>query len=194
MTDVQNTPNAPTDNVQAISSLKKKADLLGVPYKSNTSVASLQKAISDKLEAPIGGEDSGEVPVSAASGSVTKKPDVQALTDAAMKLVRVIITPMEANKASSLENELFCAGNSVIGTVKRVITFSEPWHVEQILLNTIKEKQYQQYITKKNARGITTTQARLVKAYSIEYLDPLTEEEIAELGDRQLRTRSLEDE
>ena len=194
MSDVQNNPVAPTEADQAIASLKKQADRLGVTYKSNTSIATLQKAIKDKLDAPIGGEDSS--PVESAQGATVQPvgQSIQAYQDEALKLIRVIITPMESTKASNLENELFCAGNSVIGTVKRVITFGEPWHVEQILLNTIKEKKYQMFVTKKNAQGVTLTSAKLVPAYSIAYLDPLTEEEIDQLADRQIRTRSLDDE
>lgn len=194
MSDVQNTPVAPTEADQAIASLKKQADRLGISYKSNTSIATLQKAIAEKLDAPIGGEDSSEAQVTAPVGSGAKSKSVSAYQDEALKLVRVIITPMEATKAANLENEMFCAGNSVVGTVKRVVTFGEPWHVEQILLNTIKEKKYQMFVTKKNAQGVTLTSAKLVPAYSIAYLDPLTEEEIDALADRQIRTRSLEDE
>lgn len=194
MSDVQNTPNASPEAEQAIASLKKQADRLGVTYKSNTSIATLQKAIKDKMDAPIGGEDSS--PVESAQGASVQPTgqSIQAYQDEALKLVRVIITPMESTKASNLENELFCAGNSVIGTVKRVITFGEPWHVEQILLNSIKEKKYQMFVSKKNAQGATLTSAKLVPAYSIAYLDPLTEEEIDQLADRQIRTRSLDDE
>ena len=50
------------------------------------------------------------------------------------------------------------------------------------------------FVTKKNAQGVTLTSAKLVPAYSIAYLDPLTEEEIDQLADLQIRTRSLDDE
>ena len=193
MSDVQNTPNASPEAEQAIASLKKQADRLGVTYKSNTSIATLQKAIKDKMDAPIGGEDSS--PVESAQGASVQPTgqSIQAYQDEALKLVRVIITPMESTKASNLENELFCAGNSVIGTVKRVITFGEPWHVEQILLNSLQEKKYQLFVSKKDARGVVHTKARSVKAYNIAILDPLTPEEMAELADRQIRTRALLD-
>ena len=52
MSDVQNSPELD----QAIQSLKKKADLLGISYKSNVSVATLQKAISEKMEGTSVGE------------------------------------------------------------------------------------------------------------------------------------------
>jgi hypothetical protein len=197
MTDVQNTPNAPTQSPeleQSIAQLKKQADRLGIQYKSNTSYATLQKAVSDALNAPTDtesneglGEEQPQAPAKA------KDDPAKAAYDNAMKLVRVIITPMEATKASNLESEVFTAGNSVVGTVKRLIQFGEPWHVEQILLNSLQEKKYQLFTSKKDARGVVHTKARSVKAYNIAILDPLTPEEMAELADRQIRTRALLD-
>ena len=197
MTDVQNTQDTPNEAEQAIASLKKQADRLGISYKSNTSIASLQKAIKEKLEGPIGGEESpAEItePVSTAKGVKAKGVSIEDAIAKAMKLHRVIITPMDANKASNLEREMFCAGNSTVGTVKRVVEFGEPWHVEEILLNTIKEKRYQAFVVRKNAQGVEITTSKLVPAYSIAYLEPLTQEEIDELALRQVRTRALEDE
>lgn len=190
MSDVQNTPIASPEADQAIASLKKQADRLGITYKSNTSVATLQKAIKDVLEAPVGGEV--ELPKVTATQTKSKTPEDY--YKEAMKLVRVIITPMESTKATNLESEMFCAGNSVVGTVKRTIPFGTEWHVEQILLNSIKEKKYQMFVTKKNAAGVTLTSAKLVNAYNISTLEPLTPEELDELADRQIRTRSLDDE
>lgn len=194
MSDVQQTQNTLSEEqqVQAIASLKKQADRLGVTYKSNVSVATLQKAIQAKID----GEDStgeGDSEVDTKQKQLSEAEELQALHDKAMKLVRVIITPMEATKAANLESEIFCAGNSKLGTVKRLVAFGEPWHVEQILLNTIKEKKYQMFTVKKNARGIEITTAKFVPAYSVAVLDDLTPEELAELADHQIRTRSLED-
>lgn len=194
MSDVQQTQNTLSEEqqVQAIASLKKQADRLGVTYKSNVSVATLQKAIQAKLDGESD-ESEGDSEVDSKSKRQSETEELEALHKKAMKLVRVIITPMEATKAANLESELFCAGNSKLGTVKRLVVFGEPWHVEQILLNAIKEKKYQMFTVKKNARGVEITSAKYVPAYSIAVLDDLTPEEIAELADHQIRTRSLED-
>lgn len=189
MSEVQtNTPELD----QAIVSLKKKADLLGISYKSNTSVATLQSAIKAKLESPVG-DVQGEVTTQLAKG-MTQGELITDATDKAMKLVRVIITPMEATKAAGLESEMFCAGNSVVGTVKRTIPFGVEWHVEKILLNTIKEKKFQMFSSKNNSKGVPITTSRLVPAYNIVELPALTDEELIKLAEHQLRTRSLEDE
>ena len=194
MTDVQNNSIAAPDADVAIASLKKQADRLGVAYKSNTSIATLQKTISEKLNEPVGGEDSPEPEATEVKITKPKGKTADDYYNEAMKLVRVIITPMESTKATNLESELFCAGNGVVGTVKRTIPFGEEWHVEQILLNSIKEKKYQMFMSKKNAQGAVITTAKLVPAYSISILDPLTQEELDKLAEMQIRTRSLEDE
>ena len=194
MSDVQNTPNASPEAEQAISSLKKQADLLGISYKSNTSIATLQKAIKEKLEGPVGGEDSSEAEINTLSVSKPKGKSAEDYRNEALKLKRVLITCMDANKASNLEREMFCAGNSTIGTVKRVVEFGVPWHVESIILNSIKEKMYQAFTVRKNSRGIEITTSRLVQAYNVVELPALSEEEIDKLADRQIRTRALEDE
>lgn len=199
MSDVQNTPNTDpevTEADQAIASLKKQADRMGISYKSNTSIATLQKLIKERMEAPIGGEDSTEPTTAGSTDSkkqLTKGELAEANYKEAMKLVRVIITPMEATKATNLESEMFCAGNSLVGTVKRTIPFGVEWHVEQILINSIKEKKYQMFVSKKNHLGVDVVSARMVPAYSITTLDPLTQEELDKLADLQLRTGSLQE-
>ena len=110
MSDVQQTQNTLTDEqqVQAIASLKKQADRLGVTYKSNVSVATLQKAIQAKLD----GEPEESVcdsQVDSQSKQQSEAAKLEALHSKAMKLVRVIITPMEATKAANLDSEIFCA-------------------------------------------------------------------------------------
>ena len=191
MTDVQNTPNSPTPE-QAIASLKKQADRMGVVYKDNVSVATLQKAIQAKIEE---NEDVGKGTIDgvAVTAKQSEAEILESAYDKAMKLHRVIITPLESSKATNLESEMFCAGNALVGTVKRTIPFGDPWHVEHILLNSIREKKYQQFTVRKNAKGIEVTSSRLVPAYAISELPPLTEEERNELAIFQQRTRSLED-
>lgn len=184
MSEVQTTP----EHNQAISSLKKQADLLGISYKANVSMATLQQAIKAKLEAPVEGEAQTTTEDEAVSAGKTKED----LYKEAMKLVRVIVTPMDSLKASNMDSDVFCAGNSVVGTVKRVIPFGVEWHVEQILLNTIKERKFQMYTVKKHGNREETV-ARQVRAYSVVELEPLTQAEIDALADQQLRTRSLED-
>lgn len=192
MTDVQNTPNAPTPE-QAIAYLKKQATTLGISFKANVSVETLRKQIEAKLADPAE-ESEGEVQTLGITAAQAKAIATEANYDKAMKLHRVVITAMEATKATNLESESFTAGNSVVGTVTRVIPFGVEWHVEEVLLNSIREKKFQLFVNKKNAKGVEVTTARLAPAYNIATLPELTPEEIQEIADRQERTRTFQDE
>lgn len=111
---------------------------------------------------------------------------------AATKLVRVRITSRNPHK-QDYEGEIFSAGNSFVPTVKRFVPYDTDWHVEQILLNTIREKMFQQFYSEKNAKGQTVRRSRRVKEYVIEVLPPLTPAELNELKERQLAQRSIDE-
>ena len=183
------TQEAPTVNGKTeLDILKAQADRMGISYKSNISLTTLKAKIQlvqegESLEAPT------TEPV-----NVAQEDKADAVYKEAMKLVRVQITPLDTNKATNYDCDFFTAGNSVVGNVTRNIPFGRPWHVEQILVNAIKEKTYQQFTTKKNAQGADVVTKRNVPAYSVVELPPLTEQELKDLADLQARTNALEDE
>ena len=166
--------------------LKAQADRMGIPYKANISLTTLKAKIQLVQE----GESLEELKES----SVSKEDQAEAVHKEAMKLVRVQITPLDTNKATNYDCDFFTAGNSVVGNVTRNIPFGRPWHVEQILVNAIKEKTYQQFSTKKNAQGADVVAKRNVPAYSVVELPALTTQELKDLADLQARTNALEDE
>lgn len=166
--------------------LKAQADRMGISYKANISLTTLKAKIQLVQE----GESLDEPKES----SVSKEDQAEAVHKEAMKLVRVQITPLDTNKATNYDCDFFTAGNSVVGNVTRNIPFGRPWHVEQILVNAIKEKTYQQFSTKKNAQGADVVTKRNVPAYSVVELPALTAQELKDLADLQARTNALEDE
>lgn len=103
----------------------------------------------------------------------------------AMKLVRCRITCNNPNKRS-YTGDIFFARNKVIPGIKKMIPFNVPTHVPQILLNVIKEKQLQTFVTKRLPNGIETKTSKLVPEYNIEMLEPLTTEEFNAIRQRQL--------
>ncbi len=184
----ETTQEAPTVNGKSeLDILKAQADRMGISYKSNISLTTLKAKIQlvqegESLDTPTTGT------------SVTdQESKAEAVYQEAMKLVRVQITPLDTNKATNYDCDFFTAGNSVVGNVTRNIPFGRPWHVEQILVNAIKEKTYQQFTTKKNAQGADTVVKRDVPAYSVVELPPLTPQELKDLADLQARTNALED-
>lgn len=103
----------------------------------------------------------------------------------AMKLVRVQISCNNPNK-TSYQGEIFSARNKFIPEVKKFVPFNVPTHVPQILLNMIKEKKLQTFVTEKLPNGMQTKRSKLVPEYSITVLSPLTPEEFNAIRQKQL--------
>lgn len=103
----------------------------------------------------------------------------------AMKLVRCVINCNNPNKRD-YTGDIFFARNKDIPGVKKMVPFGVPTHVPQILLNVIKEKQLQQFVTKRLPNGLQTKTTRLVPEYNVKELKPLTTEEFNAIRQRQL--------
>lgn len=185
----ETTQEAPTINGKSeLDILKAQADRMGISYKANISLTTLKA----KIQLVQDGESLE--PEASRVDNTTQEDKATEVYQEAMKLVRVQITPLDTNKATNYDCDFFTAGNSVVGNVTRNIPFGRPWHVEQILVNAIKEKTYQQFTTKKNAQGADVVTKRNVPAYSVVELPPLSAQELKELADLQARTNALEDE
>ena len=103
----------------------------------------------------------------------------------AMKLVRVQISCNNPNKGS-YQGEIFSARNKYIPEVKKFIPFNVPTHIPQILLNMIREKNLQTFVTEKLPNGLQTRRSKLVPEYNIQILSPLTPEEFNAIRQKQL--------
>ncbi len=99
------------------------------------------------------------------------------------RLVRVEITCLDPNKRA-YTCDVFCAGNAK-HHIRRTVPFGKPTHVEQILLDVIKDKNYTAYKQVKKDGYIYDTPYQ-APAYNIKYLDPLTAEEMEDLKNKQL--------
>ena len=102
----------------------------------------------------------------------------------AMRLIRCIVTCNNKNK-TSYTGEIFCARNAIVPEVKKFIPFGVPTHIPKILFNMIKEKQYQQFKTKK-VNGNTVKESFMVAEYNIQLLDPISAEEFNAIKQKQL--------
>lgn len=124
---------------------------------------------------------------------LTKNEKIHQMRLEARKLVRVRITCHNPNKAE-LEAEYFTFGNDYV-SITRLVPFETEWHVEQALLDMIREKKYQHFYSKKNGPGMPETrEAKLVREYAIEILPPLTPEELADLRSQQAINNSIDKE
>ncbi|RLE58404.1 MAG: hypothetical protein DRJ35_07960 [Thermoprotei archaeon] len=112
----------------------------------------------------------------------------------ALKLIRVVITVKDPAK-QSWEGEIISAGNDVIGEVKKFIPYmnaEEGYHIPQIILNVLKDKECTVFVNRKGADGKMLKKAKQIKAYAFEYLEPLTPDELTELGRSQTDRQALD--
>lgn len=165
-----------TQTKTEIELLREQLDERGILYKANATKSTLEKLLQKADEAEELEDENTKL----------KK-----LQDEALKLVHVIISPNDPLK-QQMTQEYFGTGNLVLGTIARVIPFGENWLVEQALLNTIKEKQYQMHIVKRNATGEEYTESKLVPAYQITELPLPTKAEIEELARTQQARATVE--
>ena len=111
----------------------------------------------------------------------------------ALKLIRVVITVKDPSK-QSWEGEIISAGNDVIGEVKKFVPYmnaEEGYHLPQIILNVLKDKKCTVFVNRKGADGKMLKEAKQINAYSFEYLEPLTVDELTELGRSQTDRQAL---
>lgn len=158
-----------------LETLKEQANIMGVEYPNNISVTRLKKLIADKLNDESDTDNTNQA--------------YKDLYDEAMKLVHVVITPMDSSKVN-YSSQYFAVGNSVLGTVARIIPFGKSWLVEDVLVKHIQSLQFQQLTTKKEGNN-EVLQSNVLPAYNVQILPLPTEQEITELARTQQAKASL---
>ena len=175
---------AETPAVDHLALIKQKADTVGVVYTAEDTVDSIRAKINAKLN-----DEPKEEPKVEGGSPVSKtKQELrqEAILDAT-RLIRVRITNMDPRKAD-LPGEFFTVSNGVVGTIQRFIPYAEQedgWHVENMLLEMLKEKQFYQLRPRKGPNGTVLPDGRWVKEFAIEVLEPLTQEELRILANKQ---------
>lgn len=167
-----------------LSSLKARADLLGIKYHPSISLEKLREKVNGVV-----GADSDADKAEAKSESERRAK----LQKDAAALVRIRVTCMNPAK-KEWEGEIFTVGNSVIGTFKKYVPFNadEGWHVPHVIYEQIKARECQVFYTEKSKHGVSVRKGKLIKEFAVEVLDPLTEEELKELAQRQAMARSID--
>lgn len=162
-----------------LATLKQRADQLGISYHPSIGVDKLK----EKVNAKLSGEGGAEAGTDTATAPSENKRRLNKRQEAS-ELVRIQVTCMNPNK-SEWEGEVFCAGNSVVGTFKKYVPFNVEWHVPRIIYNMIKQRQCQIFVTKKDERRRTVREGKLIREFNVAELPPLTKEELKDLAQRQ---------
>ena len=170
-----------------LENLKIRAEKLGVKFHPSISADKLREKIK-AAQAEGEGEIAEKPEAKQATGTDEESPAAKKLRlkHEGLKLVRVRITCMNPAK-KEWEGEIFTVSNNAVGTVKRYVPYNneDGWHVEQILLNQLRERQCQIFVTDKDSRGNKIRKGKLIREFAIEVLEPLTEEELHDLAQRQ---------
>ena len=170
-----------------LTTLKERADLLGITYHPSIGVEKLRDKINAHLE---GTQEAEAAPVvveeeQAPAGETLAQRNVRLRKNAA-KLIRVNVTCMNPAK-KEWEGEIFTAGNSIVGTHKKYVPFNteDGWHIPQIILNQILQRKCQVFFSAKDDRGNKIRKGKQIKEFAVDILPPLTPEELKDLAQRQ---------
>ena len=179
-----------------LTTLKARADMLGISYHPSIGIEKLKAKIEAKLnDVPDTTDDlEDKPPVQASEAAVeTEGQKRQRLRKQAAELIRIRVTCMNPAKRE-WEGEIITAGNSAVGTFKKYIPFNadEGWHVPRIIYNQLIERECQVFGTAKDGRGNTTRKGKLIKEFAIEVLPSLNQEELDELARRQAMAKAID--
>jgi len=108
---------------------------------------------------------------------------------AAMKLVRVVVTPNDPLMVN-YPGLIFTVGMSGINNgrmIKKFVPFSneEGWHVPTIILRQIESAEMQKFKTITRPNGEKVLEPYLTKKFNVQILPDLTKEELKRLADQQ---------
>lgn len=166
-----------------LTTLKARADQLGIQYHPSIGVEKLRGKIAEKLEGDTQQDGTGQDEEQDEAAETQNQFRLRKRKEASA-LVRIQVTNMNPNK-KDWDGEMFSAGNSIVGTYKKFVPFDTEWHVPRIILNQIKERQCQVFVTKRDSRGNNVREGKLIREFNVAELPPLTETELKELAQRQ---------
>jgi len=191
-----NTQELGQNDEERLSTLKARADLLGIKYSNQIGAEKLAAKIALHTEGSSPGEPVGTVP------GVISEPMTQAQYDKSLigqrkddakRLVRVRVTCMNPNK-TEWEGEIISVGSAKAGTFKKYVPFNSDagYHIPNIMYTAMKERQCTIFYTVKGPRGDKVRKGKLVPEFNIEVMDPLTSAEIEDLGKQQAMSGAID--
>ena len=161
-----------------IQEIKSRLDQMGIKYHHNAKVDTLRALLTKSLKGDEVVEESGELSMAQVRAKL--------MADA-NRLIRCRITCMNPHKRD-WTGEVFTAGNSFTGTIKKFVPYNcehaESYHIPKILLDVMRERKYLQTRQIKSKSG-AIQESYFVPEFQIVELDPLTEEELAQLASDQ---------
>lgn len=179
--------------IDELSILKQRATQLGITFSPNIGVEKLREKVNAALKGDL--QETLEEENTLAPVLEESRPQMRTrLRKEALKLRRIRLTCLNPVK-KEWPGEIFTFGNSMIGTVRKFVPFSgadDGYHVPEVIYKMLKNRKCQVFITVKDDRGNSTRVGKLISEFAIEVLDPLTQEELEELANRQALNGSIQ--
>lgn len=183
-------------------SLKARADMLGLQYHPSIGVEKLRAKVAAAIDGTPSVSDSEDdksevdLPVAAAPVKPRAETEVEKrvrLKQEATKLTRIRLTCMNPAK-KEWDGEIFTAGNSIIGSVKKFVPFNaeDGWHVPFIILQMIQDRMCQIFVSTTDSRGNKVRKGKMIREFAVEILPQLNKDELAELAARQAATKAID--
>ena len=178
--------------VSELDTLKARANLMSIKYHPAIGVDKLKA----KIDAALGSQGVDTVTVGDATFLTHKEftdLQVKGRKRKAASLVRFRLVCMDPSR-KNWEGEIVSVGSAKLGTFKRYIPYvaEDGWHAEHIIYEALKERKCSVFQTVKGARGEKIRKAKMVPAFSIEVLPPLTKAELKDLAQKQAMAGSID--
>lgn len=206
----ENTDNTEVIPQDELTTLKARADKMGISYHPSIGVDKLRDKVAAVLAGtkPADPAPGADVIVAATLTATPSAPPVETVAAPqvetevqrrkrlkleAMALVRIRLSCMNPAK-KEWDGEIITVGNRLVGTVRKYIPFNadEGWHVPRIMYEVLKDKQCQVFVSSKSKNGVTQREGRLIKEFAIEVLPDLTPAELQEMARRQAMTSAAD--
>lgn len=190
-----------------LETLKERATQMNIQFAPNIGVDKLRARVNDKLNGTNTEEELDVKPETTpekVERQVPKKPQKTAAQlkhemvlrqrKEANRLVRVVVHNMNPNK-KDWPGEIITVSNSVVGTIKKYVPFNveNGYHIPQMILNLMKDRQYQKYTKKRIPGGQTKVVSSLAPEFNIQILDPLSSKQMQDLATKQALNHSIDE-
>jgi hypothetical protein len=180
------TPSVEDEGYRA--ELLAKAALMGISVHPNAKNEAIAAKITAKLkDEPDPGTDVAKPDADSEEPKPLTKADKE--IHPAKRLRRVMITCNDPQKADQ-SGDIISVSNGEVGSLRFYFHFNKPWHVPEIVLETLKESKLFLHSSRKDGREIVT---REVPRYNIQYLDPLDEKQRERIAAKQAAALATED-
>lgn len=189
MTDeITTSPTPSNEDPGYRAELLSRASLMGLTIhpaaKNETIAAKIAAALKDKPDPETGNL---ETPLAPVAESVLTKTEKE--LHPAKKLHRVIITCNDPQKADQ-SGDIIQVSNGEVGNLRFYFHFNKPWHVPEIVLETLKESKLFLHSSRKDGREVVT---REVPRYNMQYLPALDDKQRERIAAKQAAALATED-